>query len=101
LATAPVTIRWKHGLGRYSFDVGLLGGETYATIKGCALELMCIRLRDGMSVTEAKDAETRTPAPGQGQPRRAWHAPKFHLLDVAATDAMCNAASDAVPGSLS
>jgi hypothetical protein len=79
----------------------LLGGETYATIKGCALELMSIRLRDGMSVTEPKDAETRSPAPAKGQPRRAWHAPKFRLLDVAATDAMCNAATDGVVGSLS
>jgi hypothetical protein len=52
-------------------------------------------------MTDITEAENEQANPPQTRQRRPWHAPSFVRLDTAATDAMCNAGGDAIPGSLS
>ena len=52
-------------------------------------------------MTDTTDAEDEQAGSPQPRRRRPWHAPSFVRLDTAATDTMCNAGTDANPGSLS
>jgi len=52
-------------------------------------------------MTDTTEADNDQAEPPQPRERRPWHAPSFVRLDTSATDTMCNAGTDANPGSLS